>query len=592
MNEIVTSQAPSTDDLPAGQVFSLALLTGPGAIVQRLIAGVVVESVPITASASFGPYLHNMQFRVSCIGGGRVATSAAPQTVAQLTAAQMAAAQALVSGAVNLPTARMVGDDLSQPSSITRAVTKPGKLAARFGSGQWTATTGTPVLTQGYTGWDGSGNKSGITSRTGQPDMLKVVPVLNTSEAITLGTFATNMLIKSLNGRLGLWVYLEAQPGYQVGGTLAGTLEIALTTTGTAYTNGLNIGFNSNAIREGWNFIPFVMRNPQAYVSGSGASEDHPYGYYVTGNGTGADSNILASAVTQIRILWANMNGATMYFDSIWTDFESTPQVVLGCDQGALTEEVALPIFAAYGWTGYVAFPYNTADNNGSTLTVQTDLNTLPFGTQMAQMQRLYAAGWDVINHSMTHAALGSYVTEPPIVYQMEQSRALWLSNDFFRGSEFYASPSSSTSRLSEKVIKGLGYKIQRHSRKMMTTITPFGLDTPSFIGAWGWGSNASMCVANTTSGANSSVNGNQQVSKIKRGIDMVVAYKCGTYQGFWHGITASGDTGSGEDLTGDNLLLTTSAFTLVCAYIRGLEQAGSVEVCKGMSGWYYGSNV
>ena len=98
MNEIVTSQAPSTDDLQAGHVFSLALLTGPGAIVQRLIAGVVVESVPITASASFGPYLHNMQFRVSCIGGGRVATSAAPQTVAQLTAAQMATTQALAAG--------------------------------------------------------------------------------------------------------------------------------------------------------------------------------------------------------------------------------------------------------------------------------------------------------------------------------------------------------------------------------------------------------------------------------------------------------------------------------------------------------------
>lgn len=501
---------------------------------------------------------------------------------------QVGVIQALVSGAWN-PPQRLIGDDLGQPAGITQSVTSIGKLAARFGSGQWSVSNGAPTLTQGYTGWDGSGAKTGITSRTGQPDMLKVVPAANTTEGITLGTFATNMLVKSLNGRFGIWVYLEAQPGYQVGGALAGTMEVALTTSGTAYTNGLNVGFNNNQLREGWNFLVFRMRNFAAYQPASGVAEDHPFGMYVTSNGTAADANILASAITAIRIVWANLQGATLYFDSIWTNFDATPQVCLGCDQGANFEEIALPLFDSYGWTGYLAYPYNVADNNGSTVTVQSALDTLPAPGQEAQMRLAYSKGWDIINHSLTHAALGTYSAEASIAWQMEQSRGMWMARDFVRGSEFYASPASSSSRLSEKVIKGLGFKIQRHARRTNTQMTPWGIDNPHHVGAFGWGSNASPTVAVATSGANSSVSGNQQFSKIKRAIDVIVAYGA-TGHIFWHGITTLGDSGGGEDLTGDNLLLTASAFRLSCAYIRQLEQAGTLRVCKGMSGFYYGT--
>lgn len=493
--------------------------------------------------------------------------------------------------------ARVLAD--GQPYDITSSVISMGKLACRFGSGQWTATSGSPALTQGYTGWDGSGNRIGITSRTGQPDMLKVVPAANTSEAITLGTFATNMITKSLNGLFGLWVYLERQPGYSTGNVanLAGTLEVALTTNGTAYTNALNVGFNNNQLREGWNFLVFKMRDPTCYVSGASTAEDHPYGIYANCNGTGADANIVANAITAIRILWTNMLGSgadagtTLYFDSIWTAFSSRPQVVLGCDQGPLLEEVAVPLFDSYGWKGYCAFPYSTTDSGATTLTQQTDYTALPATAQLAQMQRMDSYGWDVIGHTVTHPNLGQYTTEASMAYQMEDAKALWLAFGFRRGLEFYASPGSNTGRLSEKVISALGYKIQRHARKTNTQITQWGVDNPGHVGSFGWGSNSSPCVATSQGTANGSVSGNQQYSKIKRAIDVIVAYGA-TGHIFWHGITTTGDSGSGEDLTGDNLLISSSAITKSLNYIRSLEQAGSLTVCKGMTGWYYGSNA
>lgn len=496
---------------------------------------------------------------------------------------------ALVSAAGN-PPQRVVGYEREQPAAIARPVTSPGKLAARFGSGMWLTLSGAPTLTQGYTGWDGSGNTTGVTSRTGQPDMLKVVPAANTTEQIELQTFAANMLTKSLGGVIGLWVYVEAQPGYQAGGTPAGTISISMSTNAANYTNGVVAAFNTNQVREGWNFLQFRMRNASAYVQASGVAEDHPYGVAAFASGTGADSNILGTDIAKLKIYWDNMSGATLYFDSMWTAFTSKAQIVLGCDQGPLLEEVAVPIFQNYGWIGYSAFPFNTADTGAATNTVQVNL-TAPSSSADAQRQRLYALGWDCVNHTMTHPSFNATTNEALIAYQMQTAAAWAQATDMPRGSEFYASPASSTSRLSEKVIKNLGFKLQRHVRKSNTSITPYGIDNPQHLGGMGWGSNSAPAFNTCTGGANGSTTGLQTLTKIKRAWDAIEAYG-DTAIVWWHGITTTGDGGMGEDLTGDNLLMTSSAFTLAMAYIRQREQAGALTVCKGMSGFYYGANA
>jgi hypothetical protein len=496
------------------------------------------------------------------------------------------AVTSLVSGAWTLPE-RNVGYEFEQPATITAPVLEMGKVAARFGSGMWTATTGSPTLTQGYTGWDGSGAKTGITSRTGQPDMLKVVPAANTAEQITLGSFATNMLTKSLVGKLGIWVFVDVQPGYGVGGSLTGSIWVDLSNT-TATTNGMSVYWNSNQIREGWNFLEFQMRNPTAYVSGSGVVEYHPFGVSASCYGTGATSDIKNSDLGLLRIGWTNMSGATLYFDSIWTGYSSKAQLVLGCDSGANMEEIAVPIFQQYGWVGYTAIPYNVADTGASTLTYQPAIT----GTAVdARRIRMAALGWDNINHTITHPNLGLYSSEAGIDYQVAQARAWQLAQgDLTKGCEFYASPGSSSSRVSEKVIKTAGFKLQRHARKWNTAVTPWGIDNPHHIGAIDWGSASAMGVSSVTGGVNGSISGFQTVTKIKRALDVAVDYG-NTLHSFWHGITTSGDSGSGEDLTGDNLLITASAFRLAAAYASQLEQAGSLTVCKGMTGFYYGSN-
>lgn len=417
--------------------------------------------------------------------------------------------------------------------------------------------------------------------------MLKVVPAANTTEQIRLQTFATNMVTPSLNGKFGLWVYVALQPGYQVGGTPAGTITVELTTNAATMSNGLGVGFNTNQIREGWNFLTFVMRDFEAYQPASGVTEYHPFGVSASGYGSAADANILTTPLARLQISWANMLGAELYFDSIWTDFECQAQMVMGYDGGSNFLTIAKPIMDEFGIVGYCAQPYNTVDSGTSNNTVQANLMSNSFAEALAA----YADGWDSINHTVTHPSVGGMSSEAAIVYQLEQARAWQIEMGLIRGSEFYASPQSSSSRLSEAVIKGMGFKLQRHARRAWTPITPWGLDNTHHVGGLDIGSAVSGGVATVTGGVSGSVSGWQAFSKCRRAIDIAEAYGQ-TVHVFWHGVTSTGDTGSGEDATGDDLLVTTSAFRKFCEYAATRRAAGALTICDGYTGFWYGSNA
>lgn len=65
----VTVNRPATEVLSVGSILSVAVTVGAGAIVQRLYGGAQVESVQVSTIRHFGPYRHDMTFRVSCLPG-------------------------------------------------------------------------------------------------------------------------------------------------------------------------------------------------------------------------------------------------------------------------------------------------------------------------------------------------------------------------------------------------------------------------------------------------------------------------------------------------------------------------------------------
>ena len=470
----------------------------------------------------------------------------------------------------------------SQPTQITKPSTKYGKVVANFLPSQWTATIGSPTLTQGFTGFDANGNVTGVKSRTGQQGMLLVEPTVNTATRLQLGTPTTNILTTQLGGKVGLWCYVEPAAA---NGEVGFTIKLVMSTNPGASTdtNGLLVNFAPNTVREGWNFLTFVMRNPLAYVTGNPDAEANPLGVSALAYGTGAFSNIKDNAITLlwVEIQGSGATGSKIYLDSVWTDFAATPQVVLGCDGGINVVEIALPIFQQYGWTGYAGFPYRVWVS-GSKIIPNLNSNVSPDGYV------LYENGWDFTNHTANHLQNGTLTNPAEIDYEVTVAQAWQNALGLIRGAEFYVSPQSSTSRLSEKVIRELGFVLQRNFKHRNNHVTPFGIDNPSNMGSYDIGSATNPAYQLTTGGSTAQVTGWQQFSKIKVGIDLAIAYGYADFP-FWHGITTVGDNGSGEGLTGDNLLIYASAFVKTCEYIREKELAGEIEVCRGMSGFYYG---
>lgn len=467
---------------------------------------------------------------------------------------------------------RVVGYTNEQPGGITRPVTRYGKLVAEFLSGQWAASISTPTLTQGHTGWDASGDKTGITSRTGRKQMLKVVANAATTQGIDIGSPSTNLLNKATAGKLGLWVYLEGYTG--------GSLTMEVSTSGS-FSNDLIIGFNGNQLKEGWNFLVGNVRNFNAYQAGQNQTELSPAGVSALSFGTGANANIVANDLGAFRLYWnSTMNGTTMYFDSIWTDFATKPQIVLGNDAGAGLLEYAVPLFDQYGWMGYCAFPYAVGSK-------PTDFNSnvSPIGIE------LYNKGWDFINHTTEHPDLTSETDPGDIYYEIQNARAWQYSMDLTRGAEFYAAPVGGSSLLVRKVIREAGFKLQRNGHgKYVNFVTPWGVDATDHIGSMDMASTNGGGIVSVTNNTATTTQGGRTYSQLKKCIDAGIAYG-GFINMFWHGITTTGDTGSGEDVTGDTLLITKSAFEKTMAYIREKELAGELEVCRGMTGFYYGVN-
>lgn len=482
-------------------------------------------------------------------------------------------AQASVAGAVRQALARS---------------SNPGTIVSDFVGTKWTAAgggavTGTPTIVTDYTGYDAAGARTGVVSRTGQAATMRVTPTA-TGDAVRLAFGAVNV---PLNGRIGLWVHCANVTGYDTGvGPTAGRIRLDISTNAASIGNGARVGWTiEGQLREGWNWLKFVQKGSNfnsatnAQVGANVFTGAHPYGIEVTTLGTGADSEIASANARSLMITFVSCTGWVITLDSLWTGFSSRAVVVPGCDQAAQScVDIALPLFAQYGWKGYVCSPRGVLAN--PTTATYADMvadasyaDMVSARTTYPVLGTLYDAGWDVINHSWTHRSLGYLTSAGEIQMEIERSRAWLVGSAMPRGGEFYASPASNSSRLSEAVVSGCGMALQRHGKKINNSLTPWGFDNPGYLG--------SHDIGNATTG--------QSLAILQNVLDNCERYG-DVYWPFWHVIRTLGDPGDASGIYAvDNLNIYASNWRAFMVHIRAREQAGGVVVLSP-SQLYYGT--
>ena len=224
--------------------------------------------------------------------------------------------------------------------------------------------------------------------------------------------------------------------------------------------------------------------------------------------------------------------------------------------------DYVLPAMTARGWKGYIAEPCFVWAS-GSTL--YDDHGLVNARTQ--RIDKFASAGWDIINHTTTHRQMGSLSNDYDIRYEIENARAWALAHGWYRGSEFYASPQSSTSVTAETAIRNTGIVLQRHAKHPNVHLTQFGVDNPHHIGSHDMG--------------------NQTYNTIKGYLDMAEAYCCDLFL-FGHSTVAGGAV-DGSTVPGVSTQMYQTTLNLVLDDIKTRESAGRVVVPDGLTGWYYG---
>ncbi|HBZ05660.1 MAG TPA: hypothetical protein DEP03_04495 [Massilia sp.] len=456
-----------------------------------------------------------------------------------------------------------------QPLAMTDNVISAGYMFSDFG-GSRCLVNGTPspapIITRDYSGMDAEGNATGILSRTGLPAMMLVEPASDATIQLVLYNDALGDV--ATDGLIGLWLYADLSAKTS---SVQHSLGITPSNNGDYNDDSYAVYFNANQVRHGWNFLVLKQKH---LVGNMPAVEAIFPGLSFTKYGTGAGSELLDTTGNFLKTLFIdleNFAGCKLYFDSLWTGFSSKPQFCLGVDQLSSDGiDYVLPVFEEYGWVGYVAAPRRVVGNESKIIRDWTP----DAAGDYAFCRTYYDAGWDIINHTANHYNLATETNPAAIRYEIEAAKSWYAQSGFVRGQEFYASPQSGTSILAEKVITNCGIKLQRHSLHSNVHITPFGIDNPASVGSIDIGNHGA---------------GWQKFSAIKTWIDNIVLYGATGFP-FWHTVTTLGDSGSGEDLTGDDLRITKSAFEKTMAYIRQLELAGTVNVTRGMTGFYYGA--
>ena len=339
----------------------------------------------------------------------------------------------------------------------------------------------------GYNGIAAGDTPDGVAigSKTGSTAMVKLV--CNGTQAGAANYFitsASNLALTTVDEKFGLWVYFSCD--ITTNSTWMPSISINVSTANTFNGDAADytFGFNSNQCRQGWNFLVLKCDN-----------STHPYGISKSGVGT---AKFATTGLNRFRIYMTVPNGKTLtcYFDTLWSNFSTKPAVAITFDIAGepLFQNYGLSALSEFGFQGVVFILPNGSGANDNTNNRLIDYNTGPISgnAQIACLDALYAAGWDISNHTLNHTNTSNggsvrtqLLTDAQLQYQVIAGTAWQLGHGYERGKEFYAAPQGAWDTTTILRLQTWGYKLLRMGQQGLNrTRTIYGYDQ---LGNMGW---------------------------------------------------------------------------------------------------------
>lgn len=265
------------------------------------------------------------------------------------------------------------------------------------------------------------------------------------------GSFSTSSasLDLSAGGTIGLLVYVHRRN--------SATSTSVLLYLGTSYTNCKKYKWavDRNTLHEGWNFLLVHTATPGA----NGQNDFNTGGTLTTGWETQGTGHDFADPCTYVRFEVDGMRGANypvIYLEGIYFGGQDKRIFTIGFDIQTAPLLTAKAVLDQYGFTGYAAVPTGNGD--------ESNPQFLWSAADKARLQDLYAAGWDIIPHSVSHNPTVFLLNPQRIADEFEACQQQISALGATRGLGCYVSPNGSFTPRSNYVLAQQGVRWQRNT--------------------------------------------------------------------------------------------------------------------------------
>lgn len=439
---------------------------------------------------------------------------------------------------------RTVGTGTTVSSGYTGGATPwvrlfgPNELrqAPWAGSAEFT----TPTTAFKYVTAQSPANGPALFRREGAAILIDGSVVLGNSGAPTFGNLNTTTAGLSagalLNTTLAILVYVHRLT------TLTCRLRVGVDTGNYVF---YKWDAAANMLVEGWNLLlahtaePIGVGNSPngQYAFQSGSVND---GWYV-----GAGSFAFTQAVGYMAVEFTGIKLQNYFWvEGIYKGGFDKPQLTIGFDIQTSGLDLAKTTLDKYKLLGYAAVPTGNA--------VPANPQYLWSAADVTRMQSLFAAGWDMCQHGVSHTSLGTLTDENAILAEFESCRSQIRSIGCLTGSDLMATPNNSYSNRILAIGNKAGIRWMRHgiNAPLLTSRGLIGLNNPLLQGAFS--------MANATDAV-----------RTLQFIDLLIQY----------GVSGHIYTHAIQVGASDSINTNVTVFDAICAGIATRVAAGSVEV-------------
>lgn len=310
---------------------------------------------------------------------------------------------------------------------------------------------------------------------------------------------------------------------------------------------------DANVLVEGWNLLLTHTSEP---IGAAGASPGGQNDFQTAGStslgwqrGAGTTFDFATSAVAYSAIEVNAVQAASAIHNShVWIEGlyyggKDKPRLTIGFDiSNTAGLSLAKSTMDKYGLVGYAATP--TANGNPAAPAYLWN------GTDVATLQSLYTAGWDIIQHSVTHNSMGNYSDDGMLTAEFDACRNSLIQIGCDRGADLFAAPNNSVSSRVVAAAQRAGVRWNRCTGPILQNIGLAGTINPLIQG-------------------NVPVSNQSDATRLQKLVDLMILYGASAHI-YTHAIVSGAS---------DSLNTNIDVFDAMCAYIRTKIDAGLLDV-------------